>query len=211
MTFRYTPSHGQSRGSDFNPVPMSSVRKKCSPPFLLCLAALLFMLVLPDSGNAEEEPAPASQQEAIEALDAFKAWAEANRNGDYEQVWKLTDPRIRRWHDQRRWKKRMKSAHAKSGAIVSYDIEGISPVTASQLPCTEMGHCFRPGIQYVFFLIRSTYEKATPPQPEFAVMAKSEEGWKFGGGTFPDTPMGETSVILDRKDEEKYRYRGGNG
>jgi len=73
-----------------------------------------------------------------------------------------------------------------------------------------MGHCFRKDVQYVFILLRSTYETAAPAQPEFVVMAKSEEGWKFGGGTFPDTPMGETSVILDRKDEHRYRYRDTN-
>jgi hypothetical protein len=73
-----------------------------------------------------------------------------------------------------------------------------------------MGHCYRKDVQYVFILLRSTYAKAAPAQPEYVVMAKSEEGWKFGGGTFPDTPMGETSSILNRKDEHRYRYRDTN-
>lgn len=168
---------------------------------------LIAAVTVSANSYAIDEPPLASDQEIQGALEAFRRWAVSFQSEDYDQVWLQTDPRIRQWFDKRRWKKRMKNALKKTGAILSYDIEAISPVNASQLPCTEMGHCYRQGVQYVFILIRSTYGKASPPQPEFVVMAKSDEGWKFGGGTFPDTPMGETSVLLDRKDESRYRYR----
>lgn len=187
------------------------------------LAALLSVLLLtfpgtvtPASGDSqldavenagEGEPAPASPEETAEALAAFNTWATAFQARDYDRVWQMTDPRIRQWFDQKRWEKRMKGANRESGEILSWEIEAVAPVTAAQLPCTEMGHCFRQGVPYVFISLNSSYSKAKPPQPEFVVMAKSDEGWKFGGGTFPDTPMGETSVILDRKDESRYRYR----
>jgi hypothetical protein len=175
-----------------------------------CLTQLLFLSCLMAATTniyAVDEPPLATQQEIQEALESFKAWAAAFQAKDYDQVWLQTDPRIRQWFDKHRWKKRIRGALKNTGEILSYEVEAIAPVSASQLPCTEMGHCYRQGVQYVFILLRSDYEKASPPQPEFVVMAKSEEGWKFGGGTFPDTPMGETSSILDRKDESRFRYR----
>lgn len=175
---------------------------------LLAEIALYFCVaLLATSAWAIDEPPLATEQEAAEAYESFKSWAAAFRARDYDEAWRLTDPRIRQWFDDKRWKKRVKRAQEKSGEILGYEVEAIAPVSAAQLPCTEMGHCFRQGVQYVFILVRSTYKKATPQQPEYVVMAKSEEGWKFGGGTFPDTPMGETSVILNRKDESRFRYR----
>jgi len=178
-----------------------------SAALLAEIALLLCLALVPVSARAVDEPPLASEQEMAEAYESFKLWAAAFQARDYDEAWRLTDPRIRQWFDKKRWKKRVKKAQEKSGEILAFEVESIAPVSAAQLPCTEMGHCFRQGVQYVFVLIRSTYKKATPPQPEFVVMAKSEEGWKFGGGTFPDTPMGETSVILNRKDESRYRYR----
>ena len=156
---------------------------------------------------AIDEPPFATEEETREAVESFKAYAAAFQAEDYNQVWLLTDPRNRQWFDKKRWIKRAKTALKKTGAILSYEVETIAPVNASQLPCTEMGHCYRQGVQYVFILIRSAYGNASPEQPEFVVMSKSEEGWKFGGGTFPDTPGGETAVLLNRKDEDRYRYR----
>ncbi len=72
------------------------------------------------------------------------------------------------------------------------------------LPCTEQKHCFHKDIRYVAFVIGSKYKTASPPQPEYAVMAWSEEGWRFGGGTFLNRPLGETAVILTEKDERLY-------
>lgn len=101
----------------------------------------------------------------------------------------------------------MKKAARRNGALLSYTIEGAAPADAESLPCTENRHCFREGIPYVVFRIRSAYELATPAQPEFAVMALSDEGWRFGGGTFLNRPLGETAVIMTRQDEERYNVR----
>ncbi len=68
-----------------------------------------------------------------------------------------------------------------------------------------MRHCYRRGVQYVVFVLRTTYEKASPGQPEYVAMAKSDEGWRFGGGTFPNRPLGETAVIMTESDESRYR------
>lgn len=89
--------------------------------------------------------------------------------------------------------------------MTHYEITGSAPVTAAQLPCTEQGHCFRKHLKYYLIMIKSEYAGEKPPQPEYVVMAKSKNTWRFGGGTFPNRPMGETSVILDRQDEARYR------
>jgi hypothetical protein len=39
-------------------------------------------------------------------------------------------------------------------------------------------------------------------------MANSPQGWSFGGGTFLNKPFGETWIILDRKDERRYQFKG---
>jgi hypothetical protein len=171
------------------------------------VAIFITIAAITSHASAVEEPPLATAEEVTEALESFKEWINTIQAEDYDQQWLLTDPRIRQWFDKGRWKKRLRGARKQSGAVLSIEVEAVAPVTASQLPCTEMKHCFRKDVQYVFVLIRSTYEKAEPAQPEYVVMAKSDEGWKFGGGTFPDTPMGETSAILDRKDESRYRYR----
>jgi hypothetical protein len=189
---------------------MIMITPRAGLPFFAYVAIFLAAVNIPAKAIAVEEPPLAVQEEIREAFESFKVWQAAIQAEDYDQLWLLNDPRIRQWHDKKSWKKRIKTARKQTGAIVSSDIEAVSPVTASQLPCTEMGHCYRKDVQYVFILLRSTYETAAPAQPEYVVMAKSEEGWKFGGGTFPDTPMGETSVILDRKDEHRYRYRDTN-
>ncbi len=171
---------------------------------LFCVA--IFMSMLTTSVRAEEPPL-ATEDEVVEVYGILQQWIEAYRAGDYHQQWLLTDSRIRRWHNRQRWRGWMREAKKNNGALISYMAESGAPVQAEQLPCTEQGHCFRRDVQYIIYLIRTEYEHAEPGQPEFAVMAKSSEGWKFGGGTILNRPMGETSVIMTTQDEARYRPR----
>lgn len=143
--------------------------------------------------------------EPVEAAEAaLVAWVEAYRSGDYRRQWALTDPRIRRWHDLPRWRGWMKRAVRRDGRLDAYEISARAPVSAAQLPCTEQGHCFRTGVTYVLLLVATRYGRAAPAQPEYAVMALSAEGWRFGGGTILNRPLGETAVILTESDERRY-------
>ena len=152
-----------------------------------------------------KEPDLATPDEIEAAKDQLVQWTTAFQAGDYRTQWRLTDARIRHWHDRKRWKGRMTKAARRDGALLSHEIEAAAPASAEDLPCTEMGHCFRKGVKYVIFVIRSDYEIAEPAQPEFAVMAHSDEGWRFGGGSFLNRPMGETSVIMTVQDERRYK------
>ncbi|MEM9618224.1 MAG: hypothetical protein AAF936_09715 [Pseudomonadota bacterium] len=158
------------------------------------------------SGGAFADEAPlATEEEVIEVYAVLGQWIEAYRARDYDAQWLLTDSRIRRWHDKRRWRNWMTEAQKNNGDVTAYMVESGAPVRAGDLPCTEQGHCFRQGVQYIIYIMRTEYEKAEPAQPEFAVMAKSGEGWRFGGGTLLNRPLGETAVILTRQDEARYR------
>lgn len=154
---------------------------------------------------ASKEPPPASEEEVTVALGAFHDWTAAFMAGDYRAQWLLTDKRIRRWRDRGRWKKWMTAAQARNGDLKSFSIEAAAPAAAADLPCTETGHCFRGGVQYILIVIRSEYEKAAPQQPEFAVMSNDDGVWRFGGGTFLNRPLGETAVIMTVQDERRYK------
>ena len=154
-----------------------------------------------------DEPPLATEEEVIEAYGTLRDWIEAFRSRDYRAQWLLTDSRIRRWHNRSRWRNWMREARKRNGDLLSYAPESGAPVLAEQIPCTEQGHCFRRGVQYIIYIMRTEYEKVEPPQPEFAVMAKSDEGWRFGGGTILNRPMGETSVIMTVQDEARYEPR----
>ncbi|HNR77122.1 MAG TPA: hypothetical protein PKM48_08320 [Parvularculaceae bacterium] len=173
----------------------------------LALSAIIAALAmfLSSAPLGAKEPELATQEEIVAAHAVLVDWTSAFQAGDYRAQWLLTDSRIRRWHDRKRWKGWMTKAARRNGALNSYAIEAASPARAEDLPCTETGHCFRPGVKYVIFLIRSEYEIAAPAQPEFAVMAFSDDGWRFGGGTFLNRPMGETSVIMTVQDERRYK------
>lgn len=67
-----------------------------------------------------------------------------------------------------------------------------------------MGHCYRKGVTYAVFILQTVYALKPVAQPEFAVMSLSDEGWRFAGGTFPATAMGETGVLLDGLDEKRF-------
>ena len=172
---------------------------------------LTLLLVAPALGaqSAADEPVAPWPEGANEAdLDAAQAsmmsWIEAYQARDFAGQWRMTDPRIRRWFDRRRWTGQLERAFELNGNLVEYTISNRAAINAEQLPRTEQGHRFRPGVPYVIFLSYTQYEIAAPPQPEFCVMAKSNEGWRFGGGTLLDRPLGETAVIMTRQDEQRY-------
>ena len=98
----------------------------------------------------------------------------------------------------------MERARRADGALLSYRIASYAAASAADLPCTEMGHCFRERVPYVIALVETRYETASPPQPEFIVVARSDEGWRFGGGTILNRPLGETAVIMTTQDEQRY-------
>lgn len=168
--------------------------------------ALAMTLAITAAGPALAEETPlATAEDVEEATGVLMKWTAAYQAQDYDTQWSLTDPRNRRWWDRKRWRKAMTKARRQDGALTSYAIQHASPIDAANLPCTEMGHCYRRGVQYVIFFIASAYEKAAPGQPEYVAMSKSDEGWRFGGGTFPNRPLGETAVILTESDERRYR------
>jgi hypothetical protein len=155
-------------------------------------------------GYTQEQLALPSAQDVEAAQTVLIEWISAYQEGQYNVQWSKTDPRIRRWHPKQRWRSWMRKAKKRNGRITSVKIYAKQPVHAKQLPCTEQGHCYRKDVPVILFMMRTQYEKASPSQPEYVVMAKSKEGWKFGGGTFPNRPLGETAIILDRKDELRY-------
>jgi len=171
----------------------------------LVTAIVFFLVATPVA--AGDEPPLASAYEVEAASSALEAWTAAYSAGDYHEQWLLTDKRITRWFDRRSFRKMMTEAQQRNGLLKTYSITGAAPARASDLPCTEMGHCYRTGIQYAIFVIESTYEKAEPSQPEFAVMAKAEGKWVFGGGSFLNRPLGETAVIMTEQDERRYEPR----
>lgn len=167
------------------------------PVVATCVAGLAASCV------AAAEPSDKADVAAM-AQAVLVAWIEAYRSGDYHRQWALTDSRIRYWHDRRRWNVWMKRAARRNGPLDSYVISARGPIDASQLPCTEHGHCFRSGVDYVLLIVATKYGRATPDQPEYAVMARSAEGWRFGGGSILNRPLGETAVILTEFDQRSY-------
>ncbi|SDD39781.1 hypothetical protein [Kordiimonas lacus] len=171
------------------------------------LLSFWFLLVASPAA-AIEVPPLASEAEVKEAVQVFLDWTKAYEEGRYLDQWKLTHPRIQRWHHKKRWRRTMSKGRSRSGDLLAANITTAGPVDARKLPCTEMRHCYRKDMQVVIIFLETKYEKAEPQQPEYVMMAKSEDGWKFGGGTFPALPAGETIVILDRKDEARYERPG---
>lgn len=149
---------------------------------------------------AEPLEAPPSQATA-----SMMAFVELYQNRDFASQWRLVDPRMRYWIDLSRWTKAMVQGQRRHGDLRAFDLVAARSVKAEQLPCTEMGHCYRRNVSYALFIVRTRYSRKDVAQPEFIVMAQSDEGWRFAGGTFPGTPMGETAVLLDEADEAKYR------
>lgn len=168
------------------------------------LLVSLWCLLAATPAAAIDIPPLATEAEVKDAVKVFLEWTQAYKERRYLDQWKLTHPRIQRWHHKKRWRRTMSKGRARAGDLLSADVTKAGPVDARQLPCTEMRHCYRKDIQVVIILLTTKYEKAEPAQPEYVIMANSDDGWKFGGGTFPALPAGETIVILDRKDEARY-------
>lgn len=135
----------------------------------------------------------------------FREFATAYQAGDFLAQWRMVDPRMRYWVKTDRWRKSMLQSRRRQGALVELTVTHALPVDAKQIPCTELGHCFRKGVPYVLLMLRTRYERKQVPQPEFAVMSMSDEGWRWAGGTFPATALGETAVLLDEADDRKFR------
>jgi hypothetical protein len=154
------------------------------------------------TGGTGAEVTPAAQ---IDAESRFREFVSAYQGKEYLAQWRIVDPRKRYWVRADRWRKSMQQSRRRHGALVDLSVTHVLPVDAEQIPCTEMGHCFRKGVTYVLLMLRSRYERKQVPQPEFAVMSMSEEGWRWAGGTFPATALGETAVLLDDADEKRFR------
>lgn len=181
-----------------------SVRTSIARLILICLLGATMQF--PAAAQSDEAEASPSAN-IIEAREALTAWIDAYQVGEYADQWRLTHPRIRRWRPRRLWNRVMRNARRTNGALLSYTIAGEVEVTAEQLPCSEQGHCYRPGIDYVLFTLRTEYGNAVPPQPEYVAMALLGDQWLFGGGTLLNRPFGETSVIMTESDERRYRPR----
>jgi len=155
----------------------------------------------------EDRPPLATQEEVEEAYARLGDWVEAHRTGDNITQRDLTDPRIRAWRPMRTWRRMMNSARRRDGDLLSIDVVGFAPIHAEDIPCTEMDHCHREGVRYVIFFLETEYERASPQQPEYALMAESNEGWRFAGGSFPNRPMLETMAIMTEEDEREISRR----
>lgn len=159
--------------------------------------------------TARQSPAGPSLQgrteSEIAAESRFQEFVAAYRSADYLTQWRVVDPRKRYWVKISRWRKAMQQSRRSHGALAEIKVTHVLSVDAKQIPCTEMGHCWRKGVPYVVLMLLTRYERKQVPQPEFAVMSLSDEGWRWAGGTFPATALGETAVLLDEADDAKFR------
>lgn len=175
------------------------------------LVALLLCQGLAFTASAHASGTPEAGKEATgdvkAAVSVFNRWLTAYQMQEFEEQWNLTHPRIQYWHDKKRWAKTFGKSHRSHGRILSLQVQGAGIVDSATLPCTEMGHCYRPDLKVAVIVLQSTYQKASPKQPETAYMVWTDTGWRYGGGTFPNLPAGETMVILDEQDEKRYRER----
>jgi hypothetical protein len=170
----------------------------------LCLLGPALAAQSPAQEPEATWPEGASEADLDEAQAAMASWIAAYQTQDFAAQWRMTDPRIRRWFDRRRWTRRLARAFLRNGKLLEYAVDSRAAISGEQLPRTEQGHRFRPNVSYVIFLLRTQYEVAAPPQPEFCVIARSDEGWRFGGGTILNRPLGKTAVIMTEQDERRY-------
>ena len=143
----------------------------------------------------------ASAEQIANAERAFDEWISAYQEKDYGAQWRLIHPRIRTWYDKKRWRNAMKLSKRKGGELITIKKDRLEAIPAGEIPCTEMGHCYRKDMQTVVIITTIEYGKPPSPVQEYAIMANSDEGWRWGGGTILKLPMGETVVILNRRDE----------
>jgi len=180
----------------------------------LNMGLLLISLLasLPASSTCRGEsiviPPLASDEEVARSVTAFEAWTAAYQRKDFETQYALVHPRIQKWKTRRAWKKAMGKSIRRNGSLTAWSPVFISAIAAEKVPCTEMGHCYRRDMQVVIIVLNSHYEKIGDMEKEYVLMTNSEDGWRFGGGTFLNRPFGETLGILDRHDEKRYEYNG---
>lgn len=168
---------------------------------VFCISLLI------QQAHAGEQLSVASADEVKQALEIFGQWIQNYRNLDYAGQYELVHPLIQHYKTRKKWEKAMQKSQQKNGELLDYEIIAAGTTTADKIPCTEMGHCYRKDIQVVLIFINSTYQKIGAKPKEYVVMAKSKQGWRFGGGTILNIPFGETMTILDRKDERRYGYK----
>jgi len=168
----------------------------------------LIFFLLPFNTMAIEEMPLASDEQVRQALSRFQEWTRLYQQENYLEQYELVHPRIQRYKNYPVWKKAMSRSQHKNGSLLEYELVALSAITPGDIPCTEMGHCYRKGMQTVIIIVNSRYEKIGEKNKEYVIMANSEEGWMFGGGTILNIPFGETMGILDRADEKKYEYKG---
>lgn len=170
----------------------------------LSLVFLVFSFQLP----AIEEAPLASDEQVKEAFSRFQTWTSLYQQEDYPGQYELVHPRIQHYKNLPVWKKKMRKSRHKNGALLEYELVALGAISPAEIPCTEMGHCYRKGMQTVIVVVNSVYEKIGEKSKEYVIMANSGQGWLFGGGTFLNVPFGETMGILNRMDEKKYEYKG---
>jgi hypothetical protein len=170
------------------------------------LRAILLIAALAVTAPASaQQVAPATDAEVREAYGVFLDWLNAYQDGEHYQQYQLTDGRIRQWWPRNRYLRFMTDGRNRTGALTSIEVLQAGAIDAETLPCTERGHCYRPGVRYVFLMFRTRYENVEGELTEYAAMAESGEGWRFGGGNILNRPLGETSVIMTLQDESRYR------
>ena len=167
--------------------------------------------MLPFKLTAFETAPLATDDQVQHAVTQFQKWTNFYQEESYFQQFGLVHPRIQHYKNYKRWKKAMSKSLDTNGALLEYEIIGLSAIHPADIPCTEMGHCYRKDMQTVIIIVNSRYEKIGVKNKEYIIMTNSDKGWLFGGGTFLNVPFGETMGILDRADEQRYKYKGLKG
>lgn len=174
---------------------------------LLCVAAWLGSLSASAAAARINPPPLATGAEVAMAVAAFEEFTNRYLQGDYASQYELVHRRIRKFKTEKSWVSRMRKSVLNNGPLEGFEVIAIGAIEAEKIPCTEMGHCFRKDMQTVMIVLNSQYAKAGARDKEYVVMANSDDGWRFGGGSFLNRPYGETLAILDRKDERAARYK----
>ncbi len=144
----------------------------------------------------------ATPAETKQAVNVFREWTTLYQQEEYEKQRQLNHPRI--GTPERYWEKVMSESNHKNGKLMSYDILGVSAIHTADIPCTELGHCYRKDMQVVIIMVDSHYKKIGDKNKEYILMTNHIDGWGWGGGTFLNIPFGESIVIMDRNDVRKY-------
>lgn len=144
------------------------------------------------------------------AIAVFEQWISYYQASDYRAQWKLNDPRNRRYIGEKSWRVAVRKSARKLGQIMALKLVAADFISAEDLPCTEMKHCYRRKVEYIALIIDASYEHLDGSQRELAVMSKSHEGWRVGGGSVLQRPLGESMVVLNHQDEQFYKLKFDN-